>query len=262
MERLGYTFPDHMGTYLLYVLTTFCLCMNIETFDSGFKSEQMKNQRVREAYAEKEEGVKELLLKNQLAGDKLNIFIRIFKREQVIELWGKNRGDEKFIHLKDYSICRSSGNLGPKRKQGDGQVPEGFYSIIRFNPNSNFYLSLQINYPNAADKILGDPAEPGGDIFIHGNCVTIGCIPITNEWIRELYVFAVEARNNGQAEIPVHIFPAKMDSNTFAAIKARSGNNKILEEFWDNLKTGYEYFEYSGKLPAINILADGKYHYK
>lgn len=103
-----------------------------------------------------------------------------------------------FRLIKDYQICSLSGELGPKRQQGDLQVPEGFYWIDRFNPASNFYLSLGINYPNQFDRILGKSGELGGDIFIHGGCVTIGCIPITDDKIKELYLIAVEAKSNGQ----------------------------------------------------------------
>lgn len=116
-----------------------------------------------------------------------------------------------------YPFCASSGILGPKRKEGDRQIPEGIYYINHFNPVSNFHLSLGINYPNPSDKILSDPAQPGESFYIHGNCVTIGCIPISDDKIKELYILAVEAYNNGQVKIPVHIFPDRLPNE--AAIK-------------------------------------------
>src|SRR5690606_11025729 len=103
------------------------------------------------------------------------------------------KNGEKFTLVKTYPVCSSSGLPGPKRKKGDRQTPEGFYHIDRFNPQSAFHLSLGINYPNSSDKILGH-SDPGGDIFIHGSCVTIGCVPLTDDLIKEVYVLAVEAK--------------------------------------------------------------------
>ncbi len=111
----------------------------------------------------------------------MDILLRAYKQESELELWAKNKKDKQYTLLKTYKICASSGTLGPKRKQGDIQVPEGFYVIDRFNPVSNFYLSLGVSYPNASDKILGVKGALGGDIFIHGNCVTIGCLPISDD---------------------------------------------------------------------------------
>jgi murein L,D-transpeptidase YafK len=104
------------------------------------------------------------------------------------------------------------GSLGPKRIQGDYQVPEGFYYVNEFNPNSNYHLALGLNYPNASDKILSDSVQPGGDIYIHGSCVTTGCIPIKDDQIEELYVLTTFARNLGQDFIPVHIFPVRFNN--------------------------------------------------
>jgi len=139
-------------------------------------------------------------------------------------------------------------------------VPEGFYIVDRFNPASNFHLSLGINYPNHSDRILKDRPDAGGDIFIHGNCVTIGCVPITDEMIKELYVMAVEARDNGQARIPVHIFPCRMDAEGMARLQEEFNESPRLIRFWENIKMGYDLFESSRKLPEIRIGGQGKYH--
>ena len=123
-------------------------------------------------------------------------------------------------------------------------------------------MSLQINYPNSSDKILGYKANPGGDIFIHGNCVTIGCVPITDDKIKELYVLAVEAKSSGQSKIPVHIFPAKLGTSNFDILKTEfSGNDKLIK-FWQNLKSGYDYFEKNKQLPDITVDNNGKYLFK
>ena len=83
-----------------------------------------------------------------------------------------------------------SGTTGPKRLQGDFQVPEGFYHINEFNPNSNYHLSMGLNYPNSSDRILSDSLRPGGEIYIHGSCVSVGCIPLNDDEIEELYLIA------------------------------------------------------------------------
>jgi murein L,D-transpeptidase YafK len=233
-----------------------------DRMQENFKSIQLKNSRVQQAYREKEDGIKDILLKNHIEMKSLEIFIRIFKRTRQVELWGKNKNDAGFIFLKSFPFCSSSGTLGPKRKQGDNQIPEGFYHINRFNPNSNFCLSLGINYPNASDRIFGDRQFPGGDIFIHGNCVTIGCIPITDDLIKELYVFSVEARNNGQKNIPVHIFPGRLDKESFGDLVTDYRSDKSLVTFWSNLKDGFDYFELNKIPPEINISSGGMYNFE
>lgn len=205
------------------------------------------------------------------------IFIRILKKERELELWIW-KGEETYTLLKSYPFCSSSGMLGPKRRQGDLQIPEGFYHIDRFNPWSQFYLSLGINYPNQSDRIRGSRQDPGGDIFIHGSCVTIGCIPITDEKIKELYWICHQARKNGQRRIPVHIFPSRLDSSNLEVLtriarhqwfwkqfKSQIGNNHphTLEQligFWKNLKVIYNHFENNRQIPMIRIDRQGKYH--
>ena len=228
---------------------------------SDFKSEQLKNSRVKAAYQEKEGSAQSLLENHGIKINTIEIFIRAFKKEKVLELWGKNQADEKFKVIKRYDFCESSGELGPKRRQGDWQIPEGFYTIDRFNPWSKFHLSLGINYPNRSDRILADKQDPGGDIFIHGNCVTIGCIPITDDKIKELYLFAVEAKNNGQDRIPVHIFPGRLGREEFEKLREEYAKDKELIDFWTNLEEGYTYFEKSRVLPQITVSKDGAYEF-
>jgi murein L,D-transpeptidase YafK len=161
--------------------------------------------------------------------------------------------------LKEYPFCNSSGALGPKRRQGDGQIPEGFYHIDRFNPLSNFHLSLGINYPNQADRIRGGSGDLGGDIFIHGGCVTIGCVPITDELIKEVYLIAVEAKTAGQGRIPVHIFPARMGAKGMRQLEGAASGNQELLDFWRNLKSGYDSFEQNRRLPSVTVDRQGRY---
>jgi murein L,D-transpeptidase YafK len=228
---------------------------------TSFKQKQMSFSKVKTAYQEKETAVLNNLKKAGIKGDELEIYIRAFKTEKIIELWAKSKKNKEFKLIKEFAICTSSGIVGPKRKEGDMQVPEGFYYISHFNPESNFYLSLGINYPNASDKILSDKTHPGGAIYIHGNCVTIGCIPITDDKIKELYIYAIEARNNGQSQIGVSIFPCRMDDVTFQTLKKDYSNNKTLINFWDNIKQGYDYFTIHKYLPIIKEIKSGLYSF-
>lgn len=233
------------------ILTSF-------SFDS-FKDKQKKYSRVRQAYADKDSIVIDLLEKNSIDIKNLRIYLRAFKSEKKIELWAKNKSDNSYKLIREYDICQTSGSQGPKRKQGDLQIPEGYYHINKFNPFSNFYLSLGINYPNKSDKILGVKGKLGGDIFIHGACVTIGCLPITNDKIKELYVLCVEAKDNGQTKIPVTIFPTKLTDTNYNKLKTKykSDNDKL--GLWADLKQGYDYFNETKYLPSIVFLDNGKH---
>ena len=231
------------------------------TSGQSFKAEQMKFDRVRAAVAEKEPAIKRLFAEKGLSYPPKQIFIRVFKREQTVELWVSGAGHDAFELLKEYRVCASSGTVGPKRQQGDDQVPEGFYRLARFNPLSNFHLSLGVSYPNQADKILGAKGRLGGDIFIHGNCVTIGCVPITDEGIKELYVIAVEARSAGQTSIPIHIFPSRLNDKGLKRLRREFGDPK-LQEFWMSLKPGFDFFESNHRLPIVTVDKQGKYQIK
>lgn len=237
-----------------YLTTLLLLFM----FSSNFKNNQIKYERVKEAYALKLEGVKSNLKKHDLDPKNYSLYIRVFKQDEIIELWGKDMSNLKQKLFRTYEVCQSSGKLGPKRKKGDYQVPEGFYHIDRFNPVSKFHLSLGINYPNTSDKILGVQNNLGGDIFIHGDCVTIGCIPITDNEIKSFYVYCVEAINNGQKTIPVTFFPAKLDTNNYNLLISKTNSSQTLQ-LWKELKLGYDLFNKNKTLPNIAFLDDGKH---
>ena len=239
----------------ILLLTTLLTLMN----SKSFKSEQKRYPRVREAYAEKEQGIKDLLKSKNIKIENLEVYLRAFKNDKKIQLWGKNKCDQKFKLIKEYKICRSSGTLGPKRKQGDFQVPEGFYHIDRFNPYSNFHLSLGINYPNTSDKILGIKGKLGGDIFIHGSCVTIGCMPITDDQIKELYLFCVEAKNNGQNTIPVTISPTVLSKKNYDFLLEKYEGDKDKTDLWKELKLAYDFFNKTKEMPAIRFLSNGRH---
>jgi murein L,D-transpeptidase YafK len=261
--------PDSLARFLSTLSTGEAMSRNFlilifamtlltkQTDAQQFRFQQNKFPRVQTAIKEKGETVKAIFAAKKLSYPPQEIFIRVFKREGVLELWSHSAN--KFVLVKEYKICAASGNLGPKRRQGDNQVPEGFYYVDRFNPVSNFHLSLGVNYPNESDKILGASGNLGGDIFIHGNCVSIGCMAITDDQIKELYLIAVDAKAAGQNRIPVHIFPAKMNQTGMKHLTAEAAQNQTLLSFWRNLKEGYDAFENNRRLPNISVDKKGQY---
>lgn len=182
------------------------------------------------------------------------LFIRAFKMEKRLEVWLKK--DSTFGLFRTYPICYVPGRPGPKRKQGDNQVPEGIYYIDRFNPESNFHLSMRVNYPNESDLYFADPNKPGGEIYIHGNCVSIGCIPIGDSKIEELYLLALDAADKGQQNIPVHIFPCRLEDEKLVDL---IDSNFLHRAFWENLQPVYEYFERARTVPNVKVDAKGRY---
>lgn len=188
------------------------------------------------------------------------IFLRVFKYEEQLELWSKAKGAKKYKKIHTFPICAASGKLGPKRQQGDRQVPEGFYRISYFNPNSRYHLSMRVNYPNQSDKIrTTNPKNPGGDIMIHGNCVSIGCIAIQDEPIEVLYKIAQTAQKSGQSHLPVHIFPCKMNTLRYK-IKRFLEKDQNLLSFWDELKPGFDFFDKNKQVPNIETNSKGAYY--
>jgi murein L,D-transpeptidase YafK len=226
----------------------------------SFKEAQLKHSRVKSAYQEKEGIVKKYFSDKNLSYSKYKIFLRGFKKEKELQVWVKGEREEKFTLLTRYDFCSTSGVLGPKRREGDLQIPEGIYELNHFNPLSNFYLSLGVSYPNASDRKLSDKSQPGGAIYIHGNCVTIGCIPITDDKIKELYVLAVEARNNGQGKIPIHIFPSKLTDDGINQLK-RFYPDPQLVKFWENLKPIFDDFENTNTLKEVKVNSKGEYYF-
>jgi murein L,D-transpeptidase YafK len=219
----------------------------------------MRHPRVRAAFALKEKALRDRFKRKHLSYPPRRILIRILKREQLVELWTERSDNSAYELVRQYSFCANSGGLGPKLREGDGQIPEGFYRVDRFNPQSNFYLSLGISYPNQADRIRSTAKRLGGDIFIHGGCATIGCIPITDDGIAELYILTVEARSMGQDDIPIHIFPARLDSVNFDRLRREYSGRGDLIRFWANLKEAYDYFSSTSRPPRVTLDAGGRY---
>ena len=203
-------------------------------------------------------------LKKQFEDKKLQwppqeLYLRSFKYDRQLEVWVKDEGNT-FKLFKAYKVCMQSGTMGPKRMEGDYQVPEGFYYINEFNPNSNYHLALGLNYPNASDRLLSDSLRPGNSIYIHGSCVSTGCIPIMDFPIEELYVMASQVKEQGQDFIPVHVFPVKYNvKKSFEYLAQATKENQALQTFALSLKNAFDYFETKKQLPVILVNKKGEY---
>jgi len=172
------------------------------------------------------------------------MLIRAYKKEAEFEIWKMN-GEGKYVHLKTFPMCRWSGQLGPKTREGDRQVPEGFYSITpaQMNPNSAYYLSFNVGYPNQLDRALG---HSGGTIMVHGACSSAGCFSMTDAQIAEIYAIARSAFNGGQHAIQMQSYPFRMTAENLA--KHRLDPNI---GFWRNLKEGNDHFEVTKEEPQV-----------
>ncbi len=241
---------------LVVVVTSFCTSQEKA---SALKISQLKNLRVNDAYDSKWGSLKIELKAAKINPNEFDIYLRALKKDAIVEVWIKSKGETKYQLFKTYNICASSGSLGPKRKEGDGQVPEGFYQIDLFNPNSNYYLSMRINYPNNSDVILKEGTNAGGAIMMHGDCVTIGCLPMTNDKIKELYVLCLEAKNRN-TPVYIDIFPTKLTDANLKMLESNYPKSKV--DFWNTLKPAYDYFEEHHSLPKVIIDKKGKYFFK
>lgn len=222
---------------------------------------QLSFSRVAQAYTKYNSYLHDLFASKKLSYPPKEIYIRSFKSQNQMELWARERPTDSFKLVKLYHVCALSGILGPKRAEGDKQVPEGSYFIEDFNPQSEFFLSMLINYPNYSDIILGDKKRPGGNIYIHGGCVTVGCLPMTDEVIKELYIACLNAKINGQNYIPIDIYPTRFTQKGLDYLGREYIDDQSKQKFWVTLKEGYDYFEKNKKLLPVMYSQEGKYIY-
>ena len=249
-------------SFLLFLVLGVCTAVAAQNSVSNYSfiDYQRTFPRPNDALRKKEDTLMKQFRAKKLPWPVKSIYIRSFKYDSHLEVWVRYDRKEKYQLFKSYKVCALAGSLGPKRMQGDYQVPEGFYYINEFNPRSAYHLSLGLNYPNYSDRILSDSLQPGGDIYIHGSCVTTGCIPINNQQIEELYILAAHARNQGQEFIHVHIFPVQFNN-------ARSVGylNRYMRDFPEyapmvaEMKEAYDYFEETRHVPVIMVNKQGRY---
>jgi len=200
--------------------------------------------RVKDVRERRTDDVKALAKSAGLSYPVDEVYLRAFKAERELELWAGAKGKPLTL-VKRYPFCAASGELGPKRKEGDLQVPEGLYEVPEFNPTSNFHLSMKVSYPNASDKVRSDQAHPGGLIYLHGNCASIGCIAIEDGPIEEVYLFSLDARVR---PIRFDIFPRRL---TDEALKDLADSPHA--DFWRELKPAFDAFETSRRPPRFTV---------
>jgi murein L,D-transpeptidase YafK len=252
-----------MKTWLLKINLLFLLLIAAAgsvSAQNSFISISKSTGRLFDGFSKTEDSLKKQFEQKKLQWPPEEVYIRTFKYDKQLEVWVKNADKETFKLFKTYKVCMQSGSMGPKRFEGDYQVPEGFYYINEFNPNSNYHLALGLNYPNASDRILSDSLRPGNNIYIHGNCVSTGCIAISDEPIEEVYVMTSLAKENGQDFIPVHVFPVKYSNKkSFEYLAFATKENQGLQKFAISLKEAFDYFEDKKKLPVIIVNKAGHY---
>jgi murein L,D-transpeptidase YafK len=174
------------------------------------------------------------------------ILARIYKEESQLEIW-KETGSGRYDLLETFEICKWSGKLGPKIQEGDRQAPEGFYTVnpYQMNPNSDYYLSFNMGFPNAYDRALG---RTGTHLMVHGACSSAGCYSMTDEQIADIYALAREAFKGGQKNFQIQAFPFRMTPENMA----RHRENPNIE-FWQMLKEGSDHFEITRVPPKVNV---------
>ena len=179
------------------------------------------------------------------------ILMRAFKKEGDLEIWKRARSG-RYVLLKIFPICRWSGQLGPKQRQGDRQTPEGFYPITprQLNPNSSYHLSFDLGFPNAYDRAHG---ASGSYLMVHGICSSMGCFAMTNAQIQEIYALSREAFLGGQRAFQFQSYPFRMTARNMARARQERHFN-----FWRQLKEGYDRFEATGEEPGVDV-AGGRY---
>jgi murein L,D-transpeptidase YafK len=245
--------------FLVVILSLLSWKLNAQTGVS-FVDYQKTFTNVNEAHDRRIDTIKALCEKQKITWPIKQMYLRSFKADNLLEVWVKGDTMQQYKLLNSLKVCAIAGKLGPKRKEGDKQVPEGFYYIDRFNPNSNYHLSLGINYPNISDKILSDAVRPGGEIYIHGDCVSIGCLAINDTPIEDLYILGSYAKDAGQDFIPIHIFPTLFNNAKGRYIvDTLVQSNNDYKPFLTAMQMVYYYFEKEKELPAIMVNQKGQY---
>jgi murein L,D-transpeptidase YafK len=245
-------------TLLLVLLASICL----NTQAQSFEEEQSKIDRVKQATVRYESRIRKMFRDSGLIGSPRFIYWRAFKMEDQLELWAADSGHHKHKLIKTYKICKGSGDLGPKRKFGDLQVPEGLYYIDRYNPSSSYHLSFRIAYPNESDLVFADKDNPGNEIYVHGDCVTIGCLPMTDSIMDEIYVITMKAQSfqGIKSKIPIDVFPCHFNAKNWNYLKFNYGHKPNLLNFWKNIEEGYSFFKQKRIPPGYWVDQKGIYH--
>lgn len=205
--------------------------------------ESIDDNRVVEAKRRKEKNLLTELQQLDIKADNLEILFIAVKEAKILEVYVKRKTQKQFRWFKSYLFSTFSGVLGPKKQEGDKQIPEGFYQITHLNSKSKYHLSLGINYPNPYDQTHG---YTGSAIFIHGGMESVGCIAIGDDAIEEVYVLTEMTLQNGQIDIPVLIYPYAMHAEKHKEMLETT--DEVTAHFWDKLAISYQYFQ-ENKVP-------------
>ncbi len=226
--------------------------------DGPLAASQARYSRVSDARRRQGARLDDLFAKAGLAYS-VPVLVRAFKHEGILELWGLSAAAGRYVRVASWPFTGYSGDLGPKRRRWDRQIPEGFYRVAGFNGASRYHLSLLVDYPNASDRIKSQAQHLGNNIFIHGDEWTSGCIPIGNRAIELLYLPVLDATDAGHV-VPVHLFPCRFGTPSCDRLLRSVAKGKPkLEAFWENLREGAEAFERTGLPPAVHVAPDGGY---
>lgn len=192
------------------------------------------------------------------------LYLRAFKKERLLQVW-VGEGREPLVLFAEHPICGESGTLGPKVERGDEQIPEGLYVITKLHPESQGWLALRMSYPNRADRARAAArgraekrrVSPGGDILVHGTCISIGCLAIDNTPIEQLYLLALEPMARGET-IRVDVFPGRFDLEGLDALLDQAVDEGTVK-LWTSLMPAYFGFEERRRVPRAWPRADGTY---
>ncbi|MCA9667458.1 MAG: L,D-transpeptidase family protein [Myxococcales bacterium] len=199
--------------------------------------------RDRGAHERRKATVKAMFKRAGVAFPPAEMMLRVFKREARLEVWASSRRGARMSRVTTYEICSQGSGLGPKLREGDGKTPEGFYKLDLYNRNSSYHLAMRISYPNRLDRQRG---RTGSAIMIHGKCVSIGCLAMTDARIEELWVMARAARR--RRAVAVHIYPARDMASLIAAESA--GKRRA---FWQDLAAVKGAFDRSQVMPSVKV---------
>lgn len=234
------------------------LSANAQNKIGVIKQTQLNYPNVKAVYDKYWASIQDSMKQRKIDPEKFQVFFRVFKYEKELEIWIKNVGDTRFQLFKTFLLCATSGDLGPKKYNKDGQIPEGFYELTTLMPKDKYkYLAIKLNFPNQADK-ANEKESLTANVFLNGTCETVADIVIDKEDMAQLYILCVEAKNRKEYTY-MDIYPCKFNKanndmlNTYPSEKTK---------FWKNIKDAYLFFEEHHWLPKVHVNGKGQYIYE
>jgi murein L,D-transpeptidase YafK len=222
-----------------------------------YKEQQLMHEPVKKAYQLYEADILANLKKKEIKPATLDVLLRVYKEERMVELWAKNKTDSAYVLTDQFAITSLTVHLGPKKTEHDHQISEGFYYIDKLNPLTPLPMSTRINFPNVADKIIQGNPDLKGSVSICNEEKAKGNIQLAKNDLQKLYVYLVETKNNGTVYIPIHIFPFRMTADNMEMKTKQYSEDLALIRFWLNIEPGYSLFEESHQLPEYSFSRGG-----